>query len=71
MPVSLSTNFGKKEIMPYTWTRFFPGRFSQKLNYIDDNPVRAGIVDMPAEYLYSSARDYEGSKGLVNVTLAF
>jgi putative transposase len=45
------------------------GMFDQKLNYIHDNPVRAGIVDYPHEYLYSSARDYAGKKGLVNVTL--
>ena len=30
----------------------------QKLNYIHDNPVEAGIVDRPEDYLYSSARDY-------------
>ena len=30
----------------------------QKLNYIHNNPVEAGIVDKPEEYLYSSARDY-------------
>jgi putative transposase len=30
----------------------------QKMNYIHNNPVEAGIVDKPEEYLYSSARDY-------------
>lgn len=30
----------------------------QKLNYIHNNPVEAGIVDRAEEYLYSSARDY-------------
>lgn len=30
----------------------------QKVNYIHDNPLRAGIVDNPIEYLYSSARNY-------------
>lgn len=30
----------------------------QKVNYIHNNPVRAGIVDKPEEYLYSSARNY-------------
>ena len=63
--------FWQKENHAIHMNPLFPGMFSQKLNYIHDNPVRAGIVDMPAEYLYSSARDYEGSKGLVNVTLAF
>jgi REP element-mobilizing transposase RayT len=30
-----------------------------KLNYIHTNPVRAGICQLPEEYLYSSARYYE------------
>lgn len=30
----------------------------QKLKYIHDNPVRAGIVESPEDYLYSSARNY-------------
>jgi putative transposase len=30
----------------------------QKLNYIHNNAVEAGIVDKPENYLYSSARDY-------------
>jgi REP element-mobilizing transposase RayT len=30
----------------------------QKINYIHLNPVRAGIVDKPEEYIYSSARNY-------------
>lgn len=32
----------------------------QKINYIHDNPVRAGIVENPEDYLYSSARDFAG-----------
>src|ERR1700730_13663900 len=30
----------------------------QKINYIHNNPVEAGIVEKPQEYLYSSGRDY-------------
>ena len=30
--------------------------FMQKVNYIHLNPVRAGLVDHPDEYLYSGAR---------------
>jgi len=30
----------------------------QKLDYIHQNPVKAGIADKPEEYLYSSARNY-------------
>ena len=32
----------------------------QKINYIHNNPVRSGIVDLPSEYRYSSARNYLG-----------
>mgnify|MGYP000291579465 CR=1 FL=1 len=33
----------------------------QKLNYIHNNPVKAGIVRKPEEYVYSSASNYVGS----------
>ncbi len=39
----------------------------QRLNYTHQNPVRAGIVENEEDYLYSSARDYCGKKGLVNI----
>ncbi len=41
----------------------------QKLAYIHLNPVRAGIVDEASHYLYSSARNYEGVKGLLDLEL--
>jgi putative transposase len=46
---------------------FKPIMFKQRLNYTHENPVRAGIVENAADYLYSSARDYCGKKGLVNI----
>ena len=33
--------------------------FIQKLNYIHDNPVKAGLCKYPEEYNYSSAKFYE------------
>ena len=39
----------------------------QRINYTHENPVRAFIVAEPHEYLFSSARDYAGEKGYVNV----
>ncbi len=39
----------------------------QKLEYIHNNSVEAGIVDNPAEYVYSSARSYEGRDGLIEI----
>ncbi|MFI5453636.1 REP-associated tyrosine transposase [Pedobacter sp. UC225_61] len=41
----------------------------QKLDYIHDNPVSSGIVNEPMHYLYSSARDYAGIKGLLDIKL--
>lgn len=38
-----------------------------KVDYIHDNPVRAGLVHEPDQYVYSSATDYAGGKGMVNV----
>ena len=39
----------------------------QRINYTHENPVRAMIVFKAEDYLYSSARDYAGQKGFVNV----
>ncbi|MGZ6251429.1 MAG: REP-associated tyrosine transposase, partial [Candidatus Chromulinivorax sp.] len=41
----------------------------QKLEYIHQNPVKAGIVEKPEDYLYSSARNYYGLKGLIDIDL--
>jgi hypothetical protein len=46
-----------------------PGMLKKRLNYTHENPVRAGIVDNAEDYVYSSARDYCGRKGLVKVVL--
>ncbi len=50
-PIELSTNF----------------IIDQKANYIHNNPCEAGIVTRPEDYLYSSAIDYSGGKGLVEI----
>ncbi len=41
----------------------------QKLAYIHNNPVEAGIVEKAEEYIYSSARDYYYGKkcGLIKI----
>jgi hypothetical protein len=39
----------------------------QKLDYIHFNPVRAGIVEKPEDYIYSSAKDYAGEKGIITI----
>ena len=44
--------------------------FLQKLGYIHNNPVAQEIVSRPEDYLYSSAMDYAGEKGLIEVIVA-
>ena len=39
----------------------------QKLNYIHNNPVEAGFVLDPEYWKYSSAIDYAGGKGLLEI----
>ena len=39
----------------------------QKIEYIHYNPVRAGYIEEPLEWTYSSARDYNGIKGPIEV----
>ena len=39
----------------------------QKINYIHNNPVNRGYVDEAEHWRYSSARDYAGSSGLLEV----
>jgi hypothetical protein len=48
---------------------YSPGFTVQKLNYVHNNPVEAGLVDKPEDYLYSSARSYvrTGQVGLLEV----
>jgi REP element-mobilizing transposase RayT len=42
----------------------------QKIDYIHENPVRAGIVEKEEDYTYSSAKEYfTGTKGLVSIDL--
>ena len=41
----------------------------QKLDYIHENPVKEAIVAYSYDYIYSSAQDYSGKKGLVYIEL--
>ncbi|MDY0403914.1 transposase [Sulfurovum sp.] len=38
-----------------------------KIKYIHENPVKRGYVDEAVHWRYSSARDYEGMQGLIDV----
>lgn len=50
-PIELSSN----EIM------------QQRVDYIHTNPVTAGFVEQPSDWVFSSAKDYEGRKGLLDI----
>ena len=39
----------------------------EKLDYIHYNPVKRGYVDMAEHWRYSSARNYAGQTGLIEV----
>jgi hypothetical protein len=68
-PNSMNTNyqFWRQDNQPNEC--YSPAFTIQKLNYIHNNPVEAGIVDKAEEYVYSCARDYYHQKncGLLNV----
>ncbi len=44
-----------------------PEMIESRMTYIHENPVKAGWVQSAEDYLYSSARNYAGLKGLIEV----
>jgi putative transposase len=48
---------------------FSPAVTFQKIDYVHNNPIVAGIVSEPDHYLYSSARDYLGINGVLDVEI--
>ncbi|NGP88845.1 REP-associated tyrosine transposase [Fodinibius halophilus] len=53
-PIELSTN----------------NMMNQRLDYLHMNPVKAGFVKRPQDWLFSSAKNYAGLQGLLNLELA-
>lgn len=47
------------------------GVIQEKIDYIHKNPVEKGLVFRPEDYLYSSAVDYAGEKGLLKNIIIF
>lgn len=41
--------------------------FRQKIEYIHNNPVRSGLVEMAEHWLYSSARNYLYGRGCIEI----
>ncbi len=54
----------EKNVLPV----FSEAMFTEKMNYIHRNPVRAGLVECASEYRWSSARIWQG-KQLANEPL--
>ncbi len=44
---------------------------NQKLNYLHENPVKGGFVKEPKDWVWSSAIDYYGGKGLLKVRFLY
>lgn len=42
--------------------------FNQKVDYIHNNPVVAGLSSTPEDWQWSSAIDFHGEKGLLDLT---
>jgi hypothetical protein len=43
----------------------------QKIDYIHNNPVKRGYVERPEHWRYSSAKNYLGQEGLIDVFRAW
>jgi REP element-mobilizing transposase RayT len=48
---------------------YSPEFIAEKLEYLHQNPVRAGIVTNPEDYLYSSARNYAELEFVIEIEL--
>ena len=46
---------------------YSPKFTQEKLDYLHNNPVRAGIVQYPEQYLYSNARNYAEMDSILDV----
>ena len=56
--------------MGYAEEIFSNSFIEQKIEYIHNNPVRAGIVEKPEDYLYSRARNYAGLDAVIEINTA-
>jgi len=48
---------------------YSPEFIAEKLEYLHQNPVRAGIVVYPEDYIYSSARNYAELESVLEIEL--
>ena len=60
------TCFGNNHPMLLATEKFI----TQKINYLHENPVRAGFVNNAADWQYSSAIDYyKNKKGMIEISM--
>ena len=70
MPIAIAViaTKAKSIINPLFLLSFFDNALMiSKINYIHHNPVKRGYIDEASHWRYSSARDYEGVNGLLEV----
>ena len=58
-------------MMRLPWKEFKEGLNKQKIDYVHNNPVEAGLVYKAEDYVYSSATDYARQKGIVDEIMVF
>jgi hypothetical protein len=63
--------FANPELATIILDFFLVPKLCLGIDYIHNNPVRRGYVDEPWQRRYSSARNYEGKQGLVDVQTAW
>ena len=51
----------------YALELYQPEMIESRINYIHENPIRAGIVEKRENYMCSSAKNYAGLEGLIAV----
>jgi REP element-mobilizing transposase RayT len=69
------THHGKYQFWQPRYDEFVivsEAQYRTKIEYIHTNPVRAGLVTAPEEWMYSSARDWSGQgRGIVPIDRDF
>lgn len=55
----------------YDFTIYSQEKYFQKLNYIHNNPVKAGLVKQAIGYTYSSISSYYCGSGMIEVLTRF
>ena len=71
---SFKTKKHKRNKSYQVWTHenhaiylYSPDFIREKIEYVHQNPVRAGIVEKPEDSLYSSARNYATMETLMDI----